>query len=311
MKAKNPMISIIIPVFNGAAYLEETVSSIQNSKYKNFEIILVDDGSTKDNSKQLVKRLEKYYKNVRNYSFARNKGMDFALNLGLKKAQGKYIARVNQDDIMHPQRLGTQVAFLNKHKDVVAVGSNIQLFTSRGKFKVIRFLRTDREIKKIWMALSPFSDPTVMYRKGAALVVGGYEQQFWPADDVHMWYKLGKIGKLANIQQILMDIRWHEGAGSLLFFRLNTKRTYKLHRWAHRNIEKASIFVQLFWVGQFICGMLLTPSFNWKAYREIKSVVNFISSVKTRSHILSSNKHARPLIVSLKLKFQLSLEPNR
>lgn len=290
MKTINPMVSIIIPVFNGAKYLEDALKSIQKSKFKNFEVILVDDGSTKDNSKILVKKLAKDYKNVRSFSFGKNKGMDYALNHGIKNAKGKYIARINQDDLMRPNRLSTQVKFLQNHPEVIAVGSFIQLFTEEGNFRVLKFLKTDKEIKNMWMMLSPFSDPTVMYRKKDLFAVGGYEQRFWPADDVHMWYKLGQIGKLANIQQILMDIRWHEGAGSLKYFKLDTKRTYRLHRWAHMNVEKATIIVQLFWICQLLCGLTLPPSFNWKVYRGIKTMVDFLVAIKQYSPSIRISK---------------------
>jgi glycosyltransferase involved in cell wall biosynthesis len=294
MKSQNPMVSIVIPVFNGARYLEEAVRSIQKSTYKNFEVILVDDGSTKDNSKALIKRLSKEFDNVRGFSFGKNKGMDYALNHGIKKANGHYIARINQDDLMRPNRLATQVKFLQNHPEVVAVGSFIQLFTKDGNFRVLKFLKTDREIKSIWMMLSPFSDPTVMYRKEDLFKVGGYEQRFWPADDVHMWYKLGQIGELANIQQILMDIRWHEGAGSLRFFRLDTKRTYNLHRWAHANVEKATVAAQLFWIGQLLCGLILPPSFNWKVYRGIKSIVDVFVAIRRHSPLVFFPRIAVP-----------------
>ncbi|RJP46619.1 MAG: glycosyltransferase family 2 protein [Armatimonadetes bacterium] len=278
-KTTKPLVSVVIPVFNGALYLEETVTSIQRNTYKNFETILVDDGST-DESKSICKVIAQKHTNVKFYSFPKNKGMDRSLNLALKKARGKYICRINQDDIMLPNRIKTQVEFLEKNPETVAVGSHIKLFDNKNNQKIVKFLKTDEQIKRIWLILSPFSDPSVMYRKEVAIAAGGYKQEFWPADDVHMWYKLGKIGKLANIQKPLVKVRWHDNAGSIKFFRKDAIVTYELHRWANDNIQKAPFFVELFWLGELICGLTLSPTFNWAAYRMLKKLFNTVLNIK-------------------------------
>lgn len=274
-----PFVSVIIPVFNGAFYLEETISSIQKSTYKHYEIILVDDGST-DHSREVCRKLQKQYPNVHFYRFSKNKGLGRVLNFALKKAKGEYICRINQDDRMLPHRMETQVAFLAQNSDVVAVGSHIKLFDKNSNSTIVEFLERDEDIKKVWLMLSPFSDPSVMYRKTAAIKAGGYDQSYWPADDVHLWYRMGNLGKLANIQKPLVEVRWHKEAGSIKFFRRNTLVTYKLHRWANRNIAKAPFLIQAFWLGQLICGLTLPPSFNWAVYRILKKVVNTISTTK-------------------------------
>lgn len=272
MNKKQPFVSVIIPVFNGSLYLGETIESIQKSSYKNFEIILVDDGST-DKSKSICEKLQERYKNVVFYSFPKNKGMGRVLNFALKKAKGKYILRINQDDRPLPHRMETQVKLLEENPEIVAVGSHIKLFSKKNKYTIVKFLKEDEDIKKIWLILSPFSDPSVMYRKNIALKAGGYDQSFWPADDVHMWYRMGMLGKLANIPKVLVEVRWHSDAGSLKFFKRNTLVTYKLHLWANKNIQRANIAVHAFWLSQLICGLILPPRLNWAVYRLIKRVV--------------------------------------
>src|SRR5690242_12716378 len=118
----SPKVTVLIPVFNGAKYLEEAVHSVMKSTYTNFEILLVDDGSS-DRSKHICRDLAKQYSQVRFYDFARNKGLGRVLNFALKKAKGKYIARLNQDDRMLPHRLTMQVRYLETHRDVTVVGS--------------------------------------------------------------------------------------------------------------------------------------------------------------------------------------------
>ncbi len=270
---KKPLVSVIIPVFNGSSYIEETVYSVKNSLFTDYEVLLIDDGST-DHSKKICRQLEKKYKNVRFYSFAKNKGLGRVLNFALKMARGKYICRINQDDRMLRHRLKTQVDFLEKNPQVVAVGSFIRLFYNKGKTQIIRFLKTDEEIKKIWYIISPFADPSVMYRKDVAIKVGGYKQKFWPADDTQLWYRMGMAGKLANIEKPLVEVRYHSQAASVKYFRQLVRSTYKMHLWANKNVAKAPIYIRVYWIIQLVAGFTLSPNLNWSIYRIMKTVIN-------------------------------------
>ncbi|MBI5126956.1 glycosyltransferase family 2 protein [Candidatus Roizmanbacteria bacterium] len=276
---KKPEVTVIIPVFNGASYLKEAVISVMRSSYKNFEVILVDDGS-KDASKTLCRHLSRKYKNVHFYSFNKNRGLGRVLNFAIKKAKGKYICRINQDDIMLKDRIKTQVNFFEKNPEVVAVGSWIRLFEENGKTQIVKFLKTDEQIKKIWLVISPFADPSVMYRKDTVIKAGMYQQEFWPGDDTHLWYRMGKIGKLANIQKSLVEVRYHQGAASVKYFRKLTMSTYRMHRWAHEYVQSAPLYIQAFWIFQFVCGMVFSADFNWKIYRILKKGLNYYSVFK-------------------------------
>lgn len=269
----NPLVSVVIPIFNGSEFLEETVMSVMKSIYKNFEVILVDDGST-DKSEEICHKLEKRYKKVRFYSFPKNKGLGRVLNFALKKAKGKYICRINQDDVMLPYRIKVEVDYLNKHPEIVALGSWIELFNSKSESTIIKFLKNDSDIRKAWHLVSPFSDPTVMYRKKIAIKAGGYLQEFWPADDTQLWLRMARIGKLANIQKILVRVRFHKKAGSVYYFRKLALSTYKMHRWAHGSLERANLLIQSYWLIQLLAGLVLSAEFNWKVYRLIKKSIN-------------------------------------
>lgn len=272
MKKSHPLVTVLIPVYNGDSFLAETIASIKKNNYPNYEVILVDDGST-DESKQLCHQFAKKDSQIFFYDFDKNQGMDRVLNFGIQKAKGKYIARLNQDDLIEPSRLELQVRFLESHPDYVAVGGQIVLFTKKRKvFDRIYFPLTDKEIRSKWLMLSPYSDPTVMYRKRAVLKTPGYSQRFWPADDIHMWYQLGKIGKLANLPQMLTEVRWHESCGSIKSHRRQMKKTWEVHQWAAKHIQKPSLFVRIFWLGQYLAGLLFPPQLNWFAYRQLKKI---------------------------------------
>ncbi|MBI5613368.1 glycosyltransferase [Candidatus Gottesmanbacteria bacterium] len=278
----NPHVSVVIPVFNGAQFLEEAVTSVLKSTFTNFEILLIDDGSN-DHSKKICEHLVlRHSKKIRFLSIKNNRGLGRVLNLALREARGQYIARLNQDDIMLPHRLQVEVNYLSRHPEVVAVGSWNRLFDDKGTTHILKFLPTDEEIKKVWMLVSPFSDPTTMYRKSVALRAGGYIQKFWPADDTQLWYRMGKLGKLANIQRPLVHVRWHKGAGSVKFFRRMAHVTYRMHRWAHTTVQNAPWYIQIFWIIQYIAGLVLSPQWNWSIYWKMKSIIAFYETAWLR-----------------------------
>jgi glycosyltransferase involved in cell wall biosynthesis len=283
MKKQNqPLVSVLIPVYNGTEFLDEAIQSVLASTYQNIEVILVDDGSS-DASVKKCKAYEQKYKHVRFFGFKKNKGMTRCLNYGVKKAHGEFIARLNQDDIMHPERITKQVSFLLSHPEHVIVGGKIQLFTNDNpKFDTISFPSSDKKIRKQWMFLSPFSDPTVMYRKSAWLQTEGYSQYFWPADDVHMWYQLGKIGKLANLNSVLTKVRWHEDCGSLKSHRRQMIKTWQVHNWAAECIQQPTLAQYVFWINQLLAGYLFPPKFNWWVYRQLR---------KIQQHVMKAHKH--------------------
>lgn len=265
--------SVVIPVFNGSEHLEEAVRSVMGSSYRNFEILLIDDGS-KDRSKAICRELTRQYKRVNFYSFKRNKGLGRVLNFALNKARGEYICRLNQDDLMHRNRLKVQVAFLQRNLEVVAVGSYIKLFRdSKSTHEIIRFQKTDEAIKAIWYIVGPFADPSVMYRRKVALTVGGYDQAMWPADDTHLWYRMGKVGRLANIPRVLAEVRFHKDAASVKYWRKLALSTYKMHRWTHDYLKSASLSVQLYWLVQLFSGLVFSAEFNWAVYRLLKKML--------------------------------------
>lgn len=269
-----PLVSVLIPVYNGVPFINQTLDSILNNNYKNIEIILVDDGS-KDTSRNTCLEYVTKHENIKFISFEKNKGMDRALNAGIKVANGKYIARINQDDIIMPDRLEKQVKFLEKNADYVAVGGQIILFTNDNpEYAKVSFPLTDEEIRSKWLVFSPFSDPTVTFRTSTVLETPGYSQLMWPADDVHMWYMLGSLGKLANLPDVVTKVRWHRGAGSIQSHKRQMRKTWEVHKWAQENVQKPSISVKLFWVAEYVAGVIFPPQFNWFVYRQIKQLVS-------------------------------------
>ena len=278
---KKPLVSVIIPVFNGQKYLKETVLSVQKSSYKNFEIILVNDGS-KDKSKELCYKLKKKYKNIRIFSFKKNHGFSNVLNYAIRKAKGKYIARLNQDDLVTPTRLSSQVYFLENNSNYVLVGGNLELINEQGKtLDVMSYPHTDQEIRNNWFYLNAFADPAVMYRKKTFIKVGNYDQDFYPADDYHLWFRMGQDGKIANLNLVVTKFKVHQKAATMRLHKKLIESTKKVHEWAAENIQKPSLLVILYWKMQYFLAIYFPPQLNFFIYRLIKKVIFSKSQLET------------------------------
>lgn len=272
---KTALVSVVIPVYNGSEYLEAAVNSVLKSSFTNYEILLINDGST-DNSPELCQKISNQNSKIRFINLPKNRGLGNVLNVALKQAKGKYICRLNQDDLIHKDRLKLQVNYLESHTDTIAIGSQLQFFNHQGNLELINYALSDESIKSTWYLVSPFADPAVMYHRQAAIKVGGYKQKFWPAEDLHMWYRLGQLGKLANLPETLTKMRIHKKAASNKHFHRQIINTFRVHFWANNNLKPASITVKCYWLVQLASGVILGPKFNWFMYKYVKQTINYL-----------------------------------
>lgn len=127
----NPTVSVIMPVYNRSDFLPYSIESVLNQRFKNFELILVDDGST-DNSVSIIQAYAKKDKRIRYIVLSRNTGISNARNTGIKYARGKYIATLDSDDTAYPDWLKSSVSFMEKNKDVTAVLPNADFYYDKG-----------------------------------------------------------------------------------------------------------------------------------------------------------------------------------
>ena len=129
-----PNVSVVMPVFNGEAFVKEALESILNQSFKQFEIVVINDGST-DKTQEIVTRLASKDARIRLINHPKNSGLIPCLNEGLELAQGNYIARMDADDIAHPIRLQRQFEFLESNPQVIVCGSYIRLFGEKSGIK--------------------------------------------------------------------------------------------------------------------------------------------------------------------------------
>jgi glycosyltransferase involved in cell wall biosynthesis len=124
-----PLVSIVIPVYNGEKYLADSLDSVLCQTYQNWELIIINDGSTDSTEQLILNYQDKRIKYLRNDD---NKGIIFSLNRGLRESKGVYIARLDADDIALPFRIEKQVEFLSENPDYVMCGSYFQTIDSKG-----------------------------------------------------------------------------------------------------------------------------------------------------------------------------------
>jgi glycosyltransferase involved in cell wall biosynthesis len=203
-------VSVIMSVHNGTAYLQKAVESVLNQSTREFEFIIIDDGST-DGSAEILERFCKKDSRVRLIR-QKNIGLTKSLNIGLRHARGEFIARMDGDDLCFPHRFATQLDFLRQNPDVVACGSNVELIDSDGdRIGVYRRPQTHEEIEEhFWSGLAgAIVHPSAMIRADALKKIGGYNEKFSKCQDYDLWFRLAEIGRLANVPQVLLQWRQH------------------------------------------------------------------------------------------------------
>ncbi len=223
----NPLVTVLMSVYNAEKFVEHAVRSIINQTFKEFEFIVIDDGST-DQTHRILAQFDK--KVVKVYS-QENRGVTASLNRGLLLAKGKYIARMDADDIALPERLQKQVGFLESHSEIGIVGSAVQVINDSGrKWGVQTFAPTDIGIRWVSLVKNPFVHPSVMFRKN---LLDEYNLEYRPsshAEDYDLWVRLLKFTKGSNIEQPLLLYRVHKSNISKLHRNVQFESHYSISR---------------------------------------------------------------------------------
>jgi GT2 family glycosyltransferase len=209
-KESLPLISVVMPVYNSEKYLQEAVESILGQTLADFELIAIDDGST-DQSAVILESYQQKDKRVILQRQSENQGIVAALNYGLVLARGKYIARMDADDISLPDRFEKQVAFLEIHPDVDVVGTAVHLIDKRGR-KLGRLSFPLEDLAIHWKSLfsACFIHPTVMLRRS---VLVAHNIQYRTAreqpEDYDFFAQLLEFAHGANFAESLFMYRVH------------------------------------------------------------------------------------------------------
>jgi len=195
---KNDLISVIMPVFNAEEYIIDAINSILNQSYENFEFIIVDDGSM-DNS---VKKIKKF-NDPRIFFFSRqNEGLINQLNFALSVSKGKYIARMDADDLCHASRFERQVEFLENNRHIQLVGSNYFYIDKYGKIIIEkRFPEWHEDIEFMMPVTASILHSTMLVFRENLIKINGYDNTKLYAEDHDLFLRLIESGcRMHNLQ---------------------------------------------------------------------------------------------------------------
>jgi len=209
---EGPAISVVMPAFNSARFIRPAIESVLGQTFRDFEFIIIDDGSTDDTLKIIQDYAAKDQRIV--ILSHLNKGMGRSLNEAIELARGRWIARIDADDLMMPQRLERQLDYMHRHPGVAVAGSWIQYVNRRGR--VIGHKRAPLHKKKNIEKLNqrnkliPLTHPSVLMDRQAFREAGGYRPEFWPSDDLDLWSRILEHGHQIRVQrEFLTQYRIH------------------------------------------------------------------------------------------------------
>jgi glycosyltransferase involved in cell wall biosynthesis len=213
-------VSVIMPAYNAEKYLKEAIDSILNQSFKQFEFIIINDGST-DSTKKII--LSYRDKRIRYIENKQNVGIIESMNRALKLAKGKYIAKMDADDISVTDRLEEEFNFLEKNPDYGVVGTGSDFMDQNGRFiKKWPTLETDADIKSMLLAGSPYVNGSTMFQKKLIIGTGGYNKNAYVAEDYELWCRLATLTKMGSINKYLYKYRVNSEGVSI------TKRNVQL-----------------------------------------------------------------------------------
>ncbi len=204
-----PAITVLLPVYNSQQYLREAVQSVLNQTFKDFEFLIIDDGST-DSSPEIISDFARRDPRIRVVSRP-NKGLTQTLNEGISLARAPLLARMDADDLCMPRRFEKQIAFLNSRPDCVLVGSRVLLIDPEAMpiremcLEQHHLMIDEAHLHRGW----PVVHPAVMMRLAAVKQVGGYRDEFNTLEDLDLFLRLAEIGQLANLPDTLLHYRQH------------------------------------------------------------------------------------------------------
>jgi glycosyltransferase involved in cell wall biosynthesis len=198
-------VTVLMPVYNTEKYIAEAICSVLTQTFKDFELLIINDGST-DKSMEIIRTFDDPRIVVVDQS---NAGIAIALNKGIQLARGEYIARFDADDICYPHRLEEQYNFLKRNPDYILIGSDVDYIDKEGKYLFYNknISHSDEEIRDTIHSKCPFIHSTVCYKTTVIREIGGYDVRAHTFEDYFLWIKFIEKGKVMNFDKPLISVR--------------------------------------------------------------------------------------------------------
>jgi glycosyltransferase involved in cell wall biosynthesis len=200
-------LTVLIPAYNVEGYIAESIRSVLDQTFSDFELLIIDDGSTDNTVTEIGKFNDPRIRLIR----ANHEGFAATLNRGIQEAKGYYIARFDADDICCPERLSVQYHFMKAHPEYILTGTDANYVDMKGEhiftYKYKGY--SDEEIRRLDPVVCPFCHTTVMYKKDEVIKAGSYNLYSPSFEDHLLWLKLIRMGKVCNLRQSLVKVRFN------------------------------------------------------------------------------------------------------
>lgn len=204
-----PLVSVLMPVYNVEKYIREAMDGVVQQTFEDFEFVIVDDCST-DGTVAIVEEYAARDPRIRLTSTPRNMGHTAALNLGLDETKGEFVARMDGDDVTFPPRFDLQLAYLQKHPECVALGTQVEFMDEEGDFLVRlnrQLAHEDIETNLMRGDCLAMVHPTVMFRRDVVMAIGKYDSGLKKGEDHDLYLRLAEHGRLANLPEVMLRVR--------------------------------------------------------------------------------------------------------
>ena len=210
-RTNQPLVSVVMPAYNAGSYIAEAIESILHQTYKNLELIIVDDGST-DTTHHIAKAYAKKDSRVVVLHNDKHNGISMTANRGMRRTRGAYVARMDADDIALPDRLEKQIAYLESHKETVAVGGFCYIINKDGKVIGRKTFPTAfEEIYEYIFRFIPVQQGTLTIAKHRLPKnFAFYEDGMNTAEEVELFFKLFQHGRVENMPVYMLAYRMHD-----------------------------------------------------------------------------------------------------
>jgi len=238
------MLSIVMPVYNGELFLEQTLLSIISQKFKNYELLIYNDAST-DSTKKILEFYCKKDDRIKIFTGLKNINQPNSLNLLIKKTKYDFVALHDADDISHPNRLFEQMKFLINNPNIGLVGTFCRIINSDSKFiRRVKYPTNHREIFNELSKNNCFAQSSIIFKKRIFNKIGKFNQIFNPAQDYDMWSRMSHCTKVANIPKYYLDYREHNSSSTLTLNESSFTSSFLIAK-NHRNIGTSKDIIQI------------------------------------------------------------------
>jgi len=246
-----PTVSVLMSVYNTPAqYLRAAVESVLAQTLSDFEFIVIDDGST-DGSPEILREFATREPRIR-LTVRPNKGLTATLNEAIAMSRGEFLARMDCDDVSEPDRFERQLAFLSADPSLVCAGGHFALIDEKGRLLTrLRPPSDDASIQDLLLrGHTAICHPAAMMRRDAVEKVGGYDPYFKTTQDLDLWLRLGEVGKLGNVPEVVLRFRQHGGS-------ISETRREEQRRFGREACERA-------WTRRGLTGMRYEAEEPWR-----------------------------------------------